>query len=538
MADDSENCGQLKKESKENALTIENLQKEVQNLNVRIDIMGINQDEKCEKIIDNLKLFFDDLLITFKNKDKPKNQPKEEELPIMERINKSFIEILQLKPAVMLKYGYKLLEKVWEINDELNNNYSLPEELLSQSFNKRLTPLEIMKYFLQLLFGGATKIDELLEQKYIIFDEKKRKVTTNEEKIKEIWEIPEKYSNENNYNLLSNLILLKIFTYTKAEIFCNKLDKILLSLDNNVIRFYKVLSLYAFCLWNLNNKKEDLIRSLSYNIFGIIKNFSKSLLTTEKIDVDKLTFFKDKENDFKAITLPEKSVLLLKKFLLVTLVNFISMFITGYDANKPYDIQDGNYWDEYYGFILRLKDPKLTGDEMKEISRMIPLSLDTKNSILLFITDLLFLFVTHFSYVKDNKLVSDFEGFDCLKQFAEYMILNSNYNILTFFQKNFNHRRFEQCVSETKEYQKKDNFNTYGLFFVLFSLLQHKKIPLLINKAAYVEIMTVYLRVVLYETKDYVLPNNNKDELNKYYINEMKKNKMIDLEDDVLKNFI
>jgi hypothetical protein len=214
------------------------------------------------------------------------------------------------------------------------------------------------------------------------------------------------------------------------------------------------------------------------------------------------------------------------------------MFITGYDANKPYDVQDGNYWDEYYGFILRLKDPKLTGGEMKEISRMIPLSLDTKNSIILFITDLLFLFVTHFSYVKDNKLVSDFGGFDCLKQFAEYMILNSNYNILTFFQKNFNHRRFNQCVSETKEYQKKDNYNTYGLFFVLFSLIQNKKIPLLINKAAYVEVMTVYLRVVIYETKDYVLPNNNIDELNKYYINEMKKNRMIDLKDDVLKSFL
>ena len=44
--------------------------------------------------------------------------------------------------------------------------------------------------------------------------------------------------------------------------------------------------------------------------------------------------------------LPGKSVLLLKKCLLATIVNFVAVFISGYDANKPYDIQDGNYWDD------------------------------------------------------------------------------------------------------------------------------------------------------------------------------------------------
>ena len=535
MADNCGCCHDIKKETTPCPFTMEKLEKDIQNLNARIDIMGMSQDEKCEIIIDYLKKFFDDLVIRIKNKDKPKDPPKEgdekkeEDLPIIERINKSLLQVLQLKPAVMMKYGIIFLEKVWELNDE-ENNYLLPELLLSQPFDKRLTPLEMMKYFLQLLFGGMTKIEELLEQKFIIFDEKKRKVCINEEKIKEIGGNPEKYINENN--LLCNLLLIKIFTYSKTELFYDELNKLLVSIDNDIIRFYKVLSLYAFCLWNLNHKKEDLIRSLLYNIYGIIKDFSKSLLTTEKIDINNLIFFKEIEKEqrfFKAIALPEKSIHLIKKLLLITLVNFISVFVTGYDANKPYDIQDGNYWDDYYGLILRLKDPKLTATEMKEISRMIPLSLDMKNSIILFITDFLFLFVTHFTYIKDNKLISDFDGFDCLTQFAEYMILNSNYNVLTFFQKNFNYKRFNQCVSETKEYQKKDNLNTYGLFFVLFSLLQKRKVPLIIKKGAYVEVMTVYLQVVLTEAKLFGLPDK-KDELNTYYINEMKKNKMIDLE--------
>ena len=71
----------------------------------------------------------------------------------------------------------------------------------------------------------------------------------------------------------------------------------------------------------------------------------------------------------------------------------------------------------------------------------------------------------------------------------------------------------------------KDNFNTYGLFFILFSLLQKRKVPLLINKSAYVEIMTEYLKAILIETKDknFGLPGK-REELNKYYYNEMSKN--------------
>ena len=264
------------------------------------------------------------------------------------------------------------------------------------------------------------------------------------------------------------------------------------------------------------------------------------MLKTEKIDFNSLLYFKEKgkkeEHFFNAIELPERQVVLIKKFLLVTIVNFVSVFIAGYDANKPYDIQDGNYWDEYFGLILRLKDPKLTEVESKEIPRMIPLSLDMKSIIILFISDFLFFFCTHFTYVKDNKLVSDFECFDCLQHFGEYMIINSNYNILTFFQKNFIHQRFDQCSTERMEYEMKDNFNTYGLFFILFCLIKKRKIPLLIKKCAYVEIMTEYLKVILNEAKGYGI-SGKKEEIMKYYVCELKKIKMIDLEEDEFKQF-
>ena len=544
-----EHCHELPKKATTYPLTMENLEKGVKNMNIIIDMIDTRQDDKREQMMIFLKIFFDDLVKRFKNKDKPKepepekkeeekkedNKPKEPEIPVMERINKTLLHVLQLKPSVMLKYGSELLGKVWEINDE-ETKYLPPYELLSQPFDKRLTPLEMMKYFLQLLFGAEKKISELLDEKYIIIDEDKRKVSINEDKLKEMAATPEKYINENN--LLCNLLIIKIFTYTKSEVFYTGLSALLMTLDNRVIKFYKLLSLYAFCLWNLNHKKEDLVKSSLYIIGGVMKDFSRSFLKTEKIDVSSLLYFKPKgkeEHFFNPIDLPEKSVLLLKKFLLITIVNFVSVYIAGYDASKPYDIQDGNYWDEYFGLILRLKDPKLTEMEKKEIPRMIPLSLDMKSIIILFVTDFLFFFCTHFTYVKDGKLVSDFEHFDCIQHFGEYMIINSNYNILTFFQKNIIHQRFDQCSTEKMEYEMKDNFNTYGLFFILFSLIIKKKIPLIINKSAYVEIMTEYLKIILHEAKDFGIPNK-KEEIMKYYVRELKKCKMIDLDEDEFKN--
>ena len=519
-------------------LTMENLEKGIKNINTIIDMIDSKHDENREQMINFLKAFCDDLISRLKGDTKNNKDIKEPEMPIMERINKSLIHLLQLKSAVINKYGKELFSKIWELNDNINN-YIPPEEILSQPKDKRLTPLELMKYFLQLFFGQKEKVDNLINDKYIIIDEDKRKININEEKCKEISININNYINENN--LLSNLMIIKIFTYINPEIFFTEVNKLLMSLDNSVIKFYKILSLFSFCLWSLTNKKENYVKNLLYIIGGVLKDFCRSLFKTEKIDVNKLIYFKEKEKEehfFKDIILPEKSVFLLKKFLLLNMTNFIAVFLSGYDANKPYDIQDGNYWDDYFGLILRLKDPKLTEIEMKEIPRMIPLSLDMKSVVILFITDFLFFFITHFCGIidKDNNKVfdTDFENFENIKYLGQYMIINSNYNILTFFQKNKDYIRFSAPENENMEYQMKDNFNTYGLFFIFFSLLQEKKVPLIINKKSYVDVMNEYIKIVIKEAKDFGIPEKRND-LMKYYIDELQKNKMIDLTENELK---
>ena len=532
-----EHCRKLEKTPKATTypLTMENVEKGVKNINTIIDMIDTRQDDNREQMIIFLKIFCDDLLSRLTDNDYIKNNKdiKEPEMPVMERINKTLIQLLQLKPTVIAKYGSELLDKIWKLEDEMND-YIAPLEILEQQKDARLTPIELMKYFLKVLFGNKDNVDKLLNEGYIIIDGEKRQVCINEEKCKEIGKDKDKYINENN--LLHNLMIIKIMTYIKPEVFYTSVSSFLTGVDNSIIKFYKILSLFSFTLWTLSNKKDSLVKSLIYIIGGVLKDFCRSLFKTENIDINKLIYFKEKEKEehfFKPIILPEKSVLLIKKFLLLNMTNFIAVFLSGYDADKSFDIQDGNYWDDYYGLILRLKDPKLTEAEQNEIPRMIPLSLDMKSVVILFITDFIFFFCTHFCEVGDNGIKTDFNNFDNLKFLGEYMIINSNYNILTFFQKNVEHVRFNALQSEKMEYDMKDNFNTYGLFFIYFSLLNEKKVPLIINKKAYVDTMNEYIKVVLKEAKDFGIPEKS-NALMKYFIDELKKNKFISLNENEL----
>ena len=532
-----EHCRKLEKTPKATTypLTMENVEKGVKNINTIIDMIDTRQDDNREQMIIFLKIFCDDLLSRLTDNDYIKNNKdiKEPEMPVMERINKTLIQLLQLKPTVIAKYGSELLDKIWKLEDEMND-YIAPLEILEQPKDARLTPIELMKYFLKVLFGNKDNVDKLLNEGYIIIDGEKRQVCINEEKCKEIGKDKDKYINENN--LLHNLMIIKIMTYIKPEVFYTSVSSFLTGVDNSIIKFYKILSLFSFTLWTLSNKKDSLVKSLIYIIGGVLKDFCRSLFKTENIDINKLIYFKEKEKEehfFKPIILPEKSVILIKKFLLLNMTNFIAVFLSGYDADKSFDIQDGNYWDDYYGLILRLKDPKLTEAEQNEIPRMIPLSLDMKSVVILFITDFIFFFCTHFCEVGDNGIKTDFNNFDNLKFLGEYMIINSNYNILTFFQKNVEHVRFNALQSEKMEYDMKDNFNTYGLFFIYFSLLNEKKVPLIINKKAYVGTMNEYIKVVLKEAKDFGIPEKS-NALMKYFIDELKKNKFISLNENEL----
>ena len=65
----------------------------------------------------------------------------------------------------------------------------------------------------------------------------------------------------------------------------------------------------------------------------------------------------------------------------------------------------------------------------------------------------------------------------------------------------------------------------YSLYYFLFS---RKKVHLIINKKSYFDVINKYIKIILKETKDFgsIVKRND---LMKYYIDELQKNKMIDL---------
>ena len=75
-----------------------------------------------------------------------------------------------------------------------------------------------------------------------------------------------------------------------------------------------------------------------------------------------------------------------------------------------------------------------------------------------------------------------------------------------------------------------DNFN---ILYIIFFFLR-KKVHLIINKKSYFDVIDKYIKIVLKETKDFESIKKRND-LMKYYIDELKKIKMIDLDENELK---
>ena len=71
----------------------------------------------------------------------------------------------------------------------------------------------------------------------------------------------------------------------------------------------------------------------------------------------------------------------------------------------------------------------------------------------------------------------------------------------------------------------------YSLNYFLFS---RKIVHLIINKNSYVDVINKNIKIILKETKDFGSIEKRND-LMKYYIDELQKNKMIDLTENELK---
>ena len=150
-------------------------------------------------------------------------------------------------------------------------------------------------------------------------------------------------------------------------------------------------------------------------------------------------------------------------------------------------------------------------------------------------------------YVTIFESSKDYNFRDNPNVFIDYINNNSNIGFMIIFDICIN--RFISKLYNNNFITDSDAYSNFSNYFInIFNKLQlpeyitkftdiffnktvfiHKFQPLIINKNAYVDVMNRYIKIVLKEAKDFGIPEK-RDELMKYFVDELKKNKMIDLD--------
>ena len=459
--------------SKENKFTYEKLGNAVHKMNNIIDKFETTYDDLKEKGAVYLKNYLD----WVKTQDS-------------DLIYKSLFLFLDLKTSFYEKYGNEIIEKLWPIYDE--SKFSLKINEIKNEFPS---------FFICLFFLDNPIYKDINEKGIIEVNKEEKKFQKNEEKLK----------NDKNIlkdsNSIIDILIFKVYTISKIQIFYTTMTGLLLSLNNSVVKFYKVLSMFALCLWQMPEKYK-FIGSILYVMGGVLRDFGRSYLKTKGIYNENLSYHHchegKKHHDthfFEAKTLLESECDLLKYNLLPAINNFLFNII------EVDNTHNDSPWDDFIVNFDKLNEKGLTEDEKEEIIQKVPFNVQVYHIIMLFLSDFVFFFISNFCENNKLNLKSDFEGFDDFIKFSEEYFIKSSRNIFEIWNYGFNHQRFLDVICEKTEYDMGTNFNMYGISFIFILLLKNKKLPLILNIN---EFKKLYKDMILLILKN----ENNKDEKN------------------------
>ena len=490
--------------SKENKFSYEKLNNAVHKMNNIIDKFETTYDDLKEKGTLYLKNYLDWV------------KTQENEL-----IFKSLLLYLDLKNTFYEKYGNEIVEKFWNLYDE--SKFILKINEIKNEFPS---------FFICLFFLDDPIYKDFSEKNLIEINKDEKKFKINEEKL-----INEKPLLKES-NTIIDLLIFKIFTISKIQIFYTTITGLLLSLNNSVVKFYKVLSMFALCLWQMD-EKHKFIGSLLYVMGGVLRDFGRSYLKTKGIYNENLSYHHchqgkkhHDEHFFEAKILLESECDLLKMNLLPAILKFLLSIIENYD-NK--DINK-NSWDDYIVIFDKLNEKGLSQSEKDEIIEKIPNNVQVYHIIMLFLSDFVFFFISNFCQNEKLNLKSEFEGFYDFIKFSENYYINSCRNIFEIWRFCLLHERFLDVICEKTEYDMSTDFNLYGISYIFILLLKNKKLPLIINIS---EVKKLFNELMILILKN----ENQKDQKNikdyeKICLNlvELLKEKLIFEKNDELKN--
>lgn len=456
---------------------LDSLKKAVNTINDIIDKTDTTLDKKKEKTLIYLKNYLKQL----------------RQVPIEDEFYKLIYTFLLLKDKVLSTYGDEMLDLIFFLYD-------------CQNFNiESYTETSPTDFCLHLFFFNNSKVQSLLDDKVVFLDKiKSRKIQFFHSTF--IDKYPMEFFNKNDYNLLIDLLIIRIFSLCGLENFYTTISGLLIRDMRNILKFFKIISLYGLCLYQMPNK-ENFIASLLYVTGGVIRDIGRCYLKTKGIFNENLSYHKctqaNKRHDYHFIPakiLLEKECDFFETYGLKVYKNIILIIIA--------DSQTNVYWDDYLSYFRATSD---TDDDMNsDIEKELPGKVRMLHFLFLFLSDFVFFFMTNFAsfelVTKENRMSLEFQSkFSEMKEFinltADLLCLN-NHNFFNVWNFCIENKKFLEMQCDKTEYFIKDKFNIYGMGFIFLLLFfkQYTKpyyLPLITKTSVYAKTFAEILLFIL-----------------------------------------
>lgn len=142
-------------------------------------------------------------------------------------------------------------------------------------------------YFLNLFFLNSPNLTLLMKKEAIKFNTAEKTVITeiNSELFEEL-----KFENiPTQKNFLIDMFIIQILSCADIKMFYTNLSAFIVATESNVMKLFKIISLFALSLWQIE-KKENFLGSLLYIVGGVLRDHGKSYLKTKGILEQNLSY--------------------------------------------------------------------------------------------------------------------------------------------------------------------------------------------------------------------------------------------------------
>lgn len=434
-----------KEKTNSEKFTLTKLSRVIQKLNTFIDNPDTTYDNKREKSILYFKAFLDYI----------KKTPftKADTL-------KLFYSFLTLNDKFYTRYGDEFTEIFFSHYNETDSHIELQQ-------NNNTLPFHL--YFIHLFFTNHSIIKSILDKQLLTFNNQTHKIEYNQPNL--TFFPLETFTSENE---ILNIIICKIFAYAKLQSFYTSLTGLLMQVEGNVVKFYKLFSLFSLCLYQLE-ERERFIPSLLFIGGSIMTGLARSYLKTKGVLNENISYHSCSEEHknhggthFPAKILLERDCDYLEIYFLPSMQRFCNIIFDNSNGHKK-------YWDDFYSHFSSCNK-----DNIDDVNDAITPNVKLFYYLMLYFCDFVFFFISNFTSNDINantnliEFTCKFEGFNEFIAFVCKYLTTNTRNIFSLWNYAYYHKHFLQTDCEKTEYILSDKPNTYGLSIIMLAMLTNQ----------------------------------------------------------------